>query len=152
VIALTHEARFTGPDNAGLRASIRKIVASYDRGSGTSRPDAIRSLAGTVALSASGRATLDLVAADYGDAPGVVAVEVTCTTMTSKTASAAVFASLWTDAKYLRLQARKDAAIRAVVRAMNYRVAAADLAKLDAAAKRAVRAIQRYEDAALSAA
>jgi len=76
VIALTHEARFTGPDNAGLRASIRKIVASYDRGSGTSRPDAIRSLAGTVALSASGRATLDLVAADYGDAPGVVAVEV----------------------------------------------------------------------------
>jgi len=45
VIALTHEARFTGAANAGLRARIRTIVATYDRSTGTSRPDAIRRLA-----------------------------------------------------------------------------------------------------------
>jgi len=52
--------------------------------------------------------------------------------MTSKKTSAAVFASLWTDAKYLRLQARKDAAIRAARLAEFYRASDPDRAKLDA--------------------
>jgi hypothetical protein len=71
--------------------------------------------------------------------------------MTTKTTAAAVFAALWTQPKYLRLHARKDVALRAVTLAEFYRASDAERAKLDAAAKRALRALQKYEDAALAA-
>ena len=69
--------------------------------------------------------------------------------MPSKTASAAVFAALWNDAKYLRLHERKDAAIRAAHLADFYKT---DAAKANRAVKRALRALQAYEDRALAAA
>ncbi len=74
--------------------------------------------------------------------------------MTKTTTTAAVWTTLWADAKYLRLQARKDRAIKAYVLATSYRTTGYEglVKKLDATAKRACRALQKYEDAALAAA
>lgn len=63
-----------------------------------------------------------------------------------------VFEKLWQDPKYLRLHARKDAALRAAILAEAYKDPEDRQAKANAAAKRAVRALGKYEDAALAAA
>ncbi len=60
------EQRFEGPDNAGLRKLVREAVA--EQPDAASRRRAVLSLARTVALTASGTHTLELVAADYADA------------------------------------------------------------------------------------
>ena len=57
------ERRFAGHSNAGLRKLIRESV-SGDM-CATSRRRAILAIAGTVALTATGRATLSEVADDY---------------------------------------------------------------------------------------
>lgn len=57
------ERHFTGEINRGLRAKIREVVDGSKCGPWNRR--AILSLAGTVALTAAGRSTLELVAADY---------------------------------------------------------------------------------------
>lgn len=63
----THENRFEGRDNAGLRAEIRRVVEAHRAGEieGLTLSDAIRNVGRRVALTAAGRATLDLVVADY---------------------------------------------------------------------------------------
>lgn len=57
------ERRFVGRSNAGLRAQIRDAVNGHL--CGPAREQRVLSLAGTVALTAAGRATLASVAADY---------------------------------------------------------------------------------------
>jgi hypothetical protein len=57
------ERRFEGPSNKGLRAKIRRIT--NDAGSCPKAAAAVRSLSGTVALTALGRAILEQVARDY---------------------------------------------------------------------------------------
>jgi hypothetical protein len=64
------DRRFAGPANAGLRASIRYAAATP--ACGPSQARAVLSLRGTVALTASGKATLEAVAADYAAGPGYV--------------------------------------------------------------------------------
>ena len=59
----TFEKRFEGKYNAGLRAKIREAVRSNE--TGEERATAVLSLAGTVALTASGLLTLMRVAGDY---------------------------------------------------------------------------------------
>jgi len=71
------------------------------------------------------------------------------------TTRADVFTALWSDPKYLRLTARKDAALRASVSADNVRhtraaIPETDRVKLAARAKAACRRVQAYEDAALT--
>jgi len=63
-MASRYEKRFEGKDNAGLRAQIRE--ATLGTRCGAANAAAVRALAGTVALTASGQATLEQVAADYG--------------------------------------------------------------------------------------
>jgi hypothetical protein len=60
------EARFEGPSNKGLRALIRKRVASED--SCPTRGHAVLSLASTIAFTAMGLHTLTEVACDYNTA------------------------------------------------------------------------------------
>lgn len=62
------EKRFEGRDNAGLRAKIRAIV--YEKSCGPLNEQAVLSLRRTVALTASGEATLRQVALDYRRAGG----------------------------------------------------------------------------------
>lgn len=61
------ERRFSGKDNAGLRAEIRRVAVSH--GPSTHTPKelerAILAIADRVALTASGKHTLGAVAADY---------------------------------------------------------------------------------------
>ena len=57
------ERRFAGASNAGLRAAIRDAVTGAD--SGAVAAQRVLSLSRTVALTASGRTTLEAVAADY---------------------------------------------------------------------------------------
>lgn len=59
------EKRFEGKDNAGLRAKIRAAAQGATPGCAIRVKTAIESLAGTVALTASGREKLTLVADDY---------------------------------------------------------------------------------------
>lgn len=59
----TFEKRFEGKNNAGLRAKIREAVRGHE--TGEERATAVLSLAGTVALTASGLLTLTQVAGDY---------------------------------------------------------------------------------------
>lgn len=72
------DRRFPGPTNASLRALIRRVAARYSaelRGeepvSEPSLPARILALGDHVALTASGRATLKLVADDYAAAAKV---------------------------------------------------------------------------------
>lgn len=62
------ERHFTGAINAGLRAEIRRTV-SAER-CGAANRTAVLSLAGTVALTASGRACLEAAADDYAAVGG----------------------------------------------------------------------------------
>jgi hypothetical protein len=62
-VSARYERRFAGPANAGLRKLIRESVSAYM--CAPSRRRAILSIASTVALTASGRATLEAVADDY---------------------------------------------------------------------------------------
>jgi hypothetical protein len=56
------EQRFEGTDNRGLRAEIRRVVKHNEP---SARYQAILNIAHRVALTASGRHTLKLVALDY---------------------------------------------------------------------------------------
>lgn len=56
-------ASFPGPANAGLRVRVRTILA----GAAPHKADRVRDLAGTVALTAQGRAKLDAVAATIAE-------------------------------------------------------------------------------------
>jgi hypothetical protein len=60
------EKRFTGKDNEGLRAEIRKAVKAA-RADGRDVATAIESIGRRVALTASGRHTLAAVAEDYAN-------------------------------------------------------------------------------------
>jgi hypothetical protein len=64
----THEARFSGKDNAGLRKVIREQVAAWvdGRRSDASAEAAVLALRRVVAFTASGLSTLEAVAKDYG--------------------------------------------------------------------------------------
>ena len=62
-----HERHFAGPSNAGLRARIRKAAAGAQPACADQIERTLRALGSTVALTASGRATLELVIADYRD-------------------------------------------------------------------------------------
>jgi len=57
------DRHFAGRDNAGLRAKIRDAVEAHR--CGESNAASVLSLAGTVALTAGGRATLERVVEDY---------------------------------------------------------------------------------------
>ena len=61
----THEMRFTGPDNKGLRAKIRAAATAAWLDGAEAVERAILGLGGTVALTAGGLATLRLVALDF---------------------------------------------------------------------------------------
>ena len=67
-----------------------------------------------------------------------------------------VFAALWQDPKFVRLNAHKDKVNRALTYAEAYAssnpVLAADIPNLKRRFKRAMRNIVRYEDAAMKAA
>jgi hypothetical protein len=58
------EKHFAGKDNAGLRAEIRRVVA-IARENGEDVARAVESIGRRVALTASGRHTLAVVAEDY---------------------------------------------------------------------------------------
>lgn len=70
--------------------------------------------------------------------------------MKTATKRVAVWEKLWTSSQYLALQARKDKALRNCSYAEAFQSKAAQAAA-SAHATRAVRALQRFEDAALSA-
>lgn len=73
----------------------------------------------------------------------------TKTTKATKAAAAkraAAWAAIWTDARYVRIQARKDDAIKSELRAEGlYAVTGDALARYKARTARVLRALERYE-------
>jgi hypothetical protein len=61
----THEQRFEGEINKGLRKAIREAVAGHETPAG--RAAAVRALKHTIAFSFSGEHTLEDVALDYAE-------------------------------------------------------------------------------------
>lgn len=72
----TFASRFAGPDNAGLRAKIRSVVASERCGLGNAK--AVRLLLGVVTLTPFGQHTLEQVAGDYEATPSASTGKRTC--------------------------------------------------------------------------